>query len=65
MHKCCFDDVAADEATDLNAVLQALIARNSLVGWEVNDRFWEVGTPEALAETSAHFDEISLWDSLQ
>jgi NDP-sugar pyrophosphorylase family protein len=36
---------------DLAELLQALLARGELAGFEVPERFYEIGTPDALAET--------------
>jgi NDP-sugar pyrophosphorylase family protein len=38
------------QAFDLAEVLQQLIARDDLAGFEVRDRFYEIGSPAALAE---------------
>ncbi len=47
----CLDSVG-DDATDL-AVLQSELARSGQVfGYEATERFYEIGTPEAVAETS-------------
>ena len=59
-----FSIIAEDESVDLFEVVQRLIASRSLAAWEVHDRFWEVGTPAAVAETSRHFEAIHLWDEL-
>ena len=44
------DAVAADER-DLAALYSRLAARGDLLGVEATERFYEIGTPEALAET--------------
>lgn len=46
-----FDDEAA---FDLTAVYQRLIANDDLAGFEVPGRFYEIGSPNGLAETRAH-----------
>jgi NDP-sugar pyrophosphorylase family protein len=38
-------------AFDLTELLQSLLARGELAGFEVRERFYEIGTPAALAET--------------
>ena len=38
---------------DLSDVCTALAARGSLAGFAAQERFYEIGTPEALAETDA------------
>lgn len=42
-----------DEAFDLADVYQALIARGELAGYEVTQRFYEIGSPAGLAELDA------------
>ena len=46
------DAVSADEA-DLAVLYRRLAERGELFGYEVTERFYEIGTPEALAETEA------------
>jgi len=41
------------EAFDLGAVLESLIARRSMLAFEVKERFHDIGTVEALQETEA------------
>jgi NDP-sugar pyrophosphorylase family protein len=45
---------SADSAFDLATVYQDLLAQDDLAGFEVPGRFYEIGSPEGLAETSAH-----------
>ena len=42
-----------EEAFDLGAVLESLIARDSMLAFEVTERFHDIGTVEALRETEA------------
>ena len=42
-----------EAAFDLAAVYQALVARGALAGFEVLERFYEIGSPSGLAETRA------------
>jgi NDP-sugar pyrophosphorylase family protein len=44
---------AAPEATDLSDVYGELARRGELAGFEATERFYEIGTPAALAETDA------------
>jgi len=46
-------DAGNDEPFDLAAVYQHLIAVDSLAGYEVQQRFYEIGSPEGLEETRA------------
>ncbi len=47
-----FKGFAAGEVFDLSEVFQRLIATNQLVGFEVTNRFYEIGTPGSLKETA-------------
>jgi NDP-sugar pyrophosphorylase family protein len=46
-------DWADHKAFDLADVYRALIARNELAGYEVKQRFYEIGSPEGLTELDA------------
>jgi NDP-sugar pyrophosphorylase family protein len=48
---------------DLRLVMQRLIARSELAAYEVHERFHDIGTPEALAETDAWLRSRSEIDS--
>ena len=45
--------VPPDRPFDLAAVYQRLLADGDLAGFEVTDRFYEIGSPEGLEETRA------------
>jgi NDP-sugar pyrophosphorylase family protein len=42
------------EAFDLASFYGKLLAAGQLAGWETASRFWEIGSPEGLAETREH-----------
>ena len=44
----------AGEPLDLARVYQDLLAADELTGYEVSNRFYEIGSPEGLAETDAY-----------
>lgn len=44
---------------DLAQAYRALIARNQLAGYEVTQRFYEIGSSEGLEETRAYFSALS------
>ena len=46
-----FDPYAKNEVIDLAAVYQDLLAKGDLAGYEVDKRFYEIGSPSGLAET--------------
>jgi NDP-sugar pyrophosphorylase family protein len=43
--------IPSGSAYDLADLLQSLLARGELAAFEVPERFYEIGTPDALAET--------------
>lgn len=47
------DALAASDDPDLAGVYEELSRRGELAGYEATERFHEIGTPEALAETAA------------
>jgi NDP-sugar pyrophosphorylase family protein len=51
-----FELIGPDEP-DLSVLQHRLAAAGDLVAYEVHDRFYEIGTPEALAETEAFLCE--------
>ncbi|MCU1490076.1 MAG: nucleotidyl transferase [Acidimicrobiaceae bacterium] len=44
-------DLVGPDVTDLSDLYQLLAERGLLAGYEANERFYEIGTPTALAET--------------
>ncbi len=52
LHTRALDLVASTE-TDLSALQRRLVASRELFGFEVANRFYEIGTPSGLAETDA------------
>lgn len=52
------DDVAADER-DLSMLYRELARNGRLCGYEAEERFYEIGTPEALAETDAFLRNLA------
>jgi MurNAc alpha-1-phosphate uridylyltransferase len=46
-------DVVDQEVSDLADLYAELARRNELFGFAANERFYEIGTPESLAETAA------------
>lgn len=49
-HASAFDGFPRDEAVDLAEVQKSLVARQQLAGFEVFERFYEIGSPTGLAE---------------
>jgi NDP-sugar pyrophosphorylase family protein len=48
--KAAFDRLPRDEPVDLSQVQKALLARGQLAGFEVRQRFYEIGSPAGLRE---------------
>ena len=48
-----FDGVPVDRPTDLAEIFAALIHRRELAGFESPERFYEIGSPEGIAETES------------
>lgn len=49
-----FEGYPAGEPLDLARLYQDLLAKGHLAGYEVTRRFYEIGSPEGLAETDAY-----------
>jgi NDP-sugar pyrophosphorylase family protein len=49
-----FERYAVDQPLDLARVYQDLLSTADLAGYEVDRRFYEIGSPEGLAETDAY-----------
>jgi NDP-sugar pyrophosphorylase family protein len=50
-----FDEQVGEEAFDLATLYMALSKRGELAGFKVCQRFYEIGSPEGLAETEQYF----------
>jgi len=48
-----FDEWSNEDVFDLATVYQKLLAKRELAGYEVSQRFYEIGTPSGLSETDA------------
>jgi N-acetyl-alpha-D-muramate 1-phosphate uridylyltransferase len=51
------EQVAEGARVDLAAIYQDLLADDGLAGFEVFQRFYEIGSPSGLADTRKHFEE--------
>jgi N-acetyl-alpha-D-muramate 1-phosphate uridylyltransferase len=49
-----FDPYPVDQPLDLARVYQDLLAVGQLAGYEVSNRFYEIGSPEGIADTEAY-----------
>jgi NDP-sugar pyrophosphorylase family protein len=64
LSRTSFEPVPPEEPTDLGTVVHGLIERGELLAAPVVERFWEVGSPAALAEVENHFRDIDMWGRL-
>jgi D-glycero-alpha-D-manno-heptose 1-phosphate guanylyltransferase len=62
LFKSDFWDFPTDKPTDLQAVLTRLIEANLVGAWQVNERFWEIGTPGTREETEFKFSSMEWGD---
>jgi NDP-sugar pyrophosphorylase family protein len=58
-----FAGIPTDRPTDLAVVFQDLIGAGELAGYEVPTRFYEVGTPEGIAEMEAYLRSLPFTQS--
>ena len=54
LHHSALSGRTPEDAFDLVEVYQALVATGNLAGFEVTQRFYEIGSPRGLEETRAH-----------
>lgn len=59
-HRSCFECVASDRATDLADLLQSLLTKNQLAGFEVPERFYEVGSFTGIEELNTVINQLEL-----
>jgi N-acetyl-alpha-D-muramate 1-phosphate uridylyltransferase len=52
-----FDAVPGEGRVDLARIYQGLLAEDQLAGYEIFERFYEIGSPAGLADTRQHFKE--------
>jgi len=53
-HRGVFATIPADEKRDLATVYQGLLGDGHLAAYEVHERFYEIGSPEGLRDTSEY-----------
>lgn len=59
-----FEHSDSDASADLRSVIEPLILLGQLRAAPVEQRFWEVGTPDSLRATEEHFATSAVWDRL-
>lgn len=50
--------ISPDTPADLAELYSALVAEGQMIGYEVTERFYEIGTPAALAEADAYLRRV-------
>jgi NDP-sugar pyrophosphorylase family protein len=60
LKKKSFKNLKFKSSFDLSEVISVLIASEMLSAWKVSQRFWEIGTPESLAETENYLKTLSI-----
>lgn len=53
------DQIPANQPHDLANLYQTLLRQGQLAGFEVTQRFYEVGSPQGLAETHAYLTQLT------
>ena len=53
LSKKVFQECEAQTAEDLSLIFQGLLSRDQLAGYEAGERFYEIGSPDGLAELEA------------
>jgi D-sedoheptulose 7-phosphate isomerase len=57
LRSATLDLIPPDQPFDLADLYRALVSEGSMAGHEVTQRFYEVGSPDGLAETCAHLEK--------
>jgi NDP-sugar pyrophosphorylase family protein len=59
LSRSAFDETPNQQAFDLETVYQKLLSRQELAGYEVTNRFYEIGSPSGLAELRQHLSTLA------
>jgi NDP-sugar pyrophosphorylase family protein len=54
LRESAFDEIGTEEVFDLTQVYQSLIEKGQMIGYEVKNRFYEIGSAQGLAETEEY-----------
>jgi N-acetyl-alpha-D-muramate 1-phosphate uridylyltransferase len=57
--RSAFDEFKEQEVFDLEKVYQSLLSKNELAGFEVKERFYEIGSFQGLEETDKFLSKLS------
>jgi NDP-sugar pyrophosphorylase family protein len=59
LQRAAIERIPADRAYDLAELYSALVAEGQMIGYEVTRRFYEIGTPQGLAEAEQYLSTSS------
>jgi len=54
LEKSTFDTMVTRDVFDLSELYQDIILKKEMCGYEVSERFYEIGSPNGLAETERY-----------
>ncbi len=57
--RACFDGIKENEIADLADVYKGLASENELIGYEVEERFYEIGSFKGIEETKKHLSSLN------
>ena len=58
LRKSAFEDVPDNEILDLAALYKTLVEKKQMIGYEVEKRFYEIGSVKGLEETGRYIKKI-------
>jgi NDP-sugar pyrophosphorylase family protein len=58
LRRAALERIPPDQPYDLADLYSALVAEGQMVGYEVTQRFYEIGSPAGLAETHAYLEQL-------
>jgi NDP-sugar pyrophosphorylase family protein len=58
-HAAAFAGYPPNTVIDLADIQKSLVAQGELAGYEVKERFYEIGSPAGLAELDAHLQRAT------
>ena len=56
LRRCTLDRIPAERPSDLAELYSALVAEGRMIGFEVSNRFYEIGTPASLEEARRYLE---------
>jgi NDP-sugar pyrophosphorylase family protein len=59
LRKSAFDEIGDEEVFDLAEVYKSLIEMGQMIGYEVKNRFYEIGSAQGLVETEKYISSLS------